>query len=114
MSLLALFHGYPDYIGKRFAFAGNYVGPKSYTNTSNIATTGDPVSLPGFQNYIDALDFSSVSLSGTYLVRFRPSQAGPRASWFGVWYTISSGTEVTNATDLSGETVLVQGFGGVY
>lgn len=114
MSTLSLFHGYPDYVGKRFTFAGNYVGPTSYTNTSNIATTGDPFQLPGFQNYIDALDFSSVSVSGTYLVRFRPSGAGPRATWKAVWYTISSGTEVTNATNLSAETVIVKGLGGVY
>ncbi len=114
MSLLGLFKGYPDYIGKRFAFAGPYVGPKSYTNTSNIATTGDPVQLPGFQNYIDALSFSSISVTGTYHVHFRPSAAGPRANWFAVWTTISSGTEVSNAVDLSAETVIVGGLGGVY
>lgn len=114
MSILALMHGYPDRIGKRFVFAGNYTGPKSYTNTANIATTGDPIQLPGFQNYIDSMSFSSVSVSGTYLVRFRPSGPGPRATWKGVWYTISSGTEVTNTTDLSGETVIVDGHGGVY
>lgn len=114
MSLFALFKGYPDYIGKRFAFAGNYVGPKSYTNTANIATTGDPVQLPGFQNYIDSMSFSSISVSGTYHVHFRPSAAGPRATWSAVWTTISSGTEVSNAVDLSAETVIVEGHGGVY
>jgi|SRR5579859_641300 len=115
MSLISYQHGeYPDLVGRRSIFCGNYVGPKSYTNTSNIATTGDPIQVGPFNYYIDILFESSVSVSGTYLVRFRPSSAGPRATWKAVWITISTGNEVGNATDLSAETVIVGGFGGLF
>lgn len=114
MSQIALFKGYPDSVGKRSIFAGNYVGPKSYTNTANIATTGDPVTLGPFGYYIDVIGFGGNTVSGTYAVRFRASGSGPRATWKAVWFTVSSGTEVTNATDLSAETIIVGGLGGLY
>lgn len=114
MSLITYQHGsYPDLVGRRSIFAGNYVGPASYTNTANIATTGDPVQVGPFNYYIDAIH-ATVSVSGTYLVRFRPSGPGPRATWKAVWVTISTGNEVTNATNLSAETVIVSGFGGLF
>ncbi len=113
MSQFNLYHAFPSLTGKAYDYAGYYTGPSSYTNTSNVATTGDPVQLPAFQNYIYSAH-ASASLSGLYLVRFRPSQKLPRASWKAVWVVISTGNEVANAVDLSAETVVVDGIGGVY
>ena len=98
---------YPEYIGRGFAWCGPYVGPKSY------ATGGDPVVLNRYNNYIDSMH-GSVSLSGTYLVRPVPSQAAPRRTWKVKWIVISTGNEVANTTDLSGETVILDGLGGVF
>src|SRR5438552_3159133 len=58
---LTLLNGYPDYIGKRFAFCGSGTGPKSYVQK---ASGGDPISVPRFQNYVDVI-FPALSLSGT-------------------------------------------------
>jgi hypothetical protein len=110
MALISLFKGYPDYIGKRLAFCGSYTGPKSY------ATGGDPIQLPGFQNYIDNIENSGcLSVSGTYIIRAIPSAAGPRATWKVKWYTAAAPqTEVSAATDLSAESFVLSGLGGVY
>ena len=110
MAQIILFHGYPDRIGKRFAFAGSYTGPSSY------ATGGDPVTLNQFNNYIDSIESSGVlSVSGTYTVRAIPSAAAPRATWKLKWYAAATPqTEVTAAVDLSAESFIISGLGGVY
>lgn len=107
---LTLFNGYPDRIGKRFAWCGVYVGPSSYS------TGGDTVTLPTFNNYIDSIESSGgLSVSGTYIIRAIPSAAGNRATWKLKWYTAAAPqTEVTAATDLSAEKFLISGLGGVY
>ena len=110
MAQITLFKGYPDRIGKRFAFCGSYTGPASYT------TGGDPITLNQYQNYIDNIENSGgLSVSGTYIVRAIPSIAGPRATWKMKWYTAAAPqTEVSAATNLSAETFIVSGLGGVY
>lgn len=100
--------GYPDNIGRRYAFCGDWNGPASYSQA-----TGDKVTLPQFQNYIDKLD-GSVSVSGTYFVRAFPSAAGPRSGWVLHWYVLATGSEVNNATNLSAEVVKLSGFGGSF
>ncbi len=105
--ILTLNPGYPDRIGKRFAWVGSGLGPTSYNST-----TKDPLVLPGFQNYIDAA-FTGVTVSGTYRVVPKPSAIGPRPTWVLVWYT-QAGVEVTNAVNLSAEKVIIGGFGGTY
>lgn len=105
---LTLLHGYPDLIGKRYAFVGYGTGPASYSRT-----TGDAIALPSFQNYIDAIN-GATSVSGTYEVRAVPSIVGPRATWALHWYVIATGAEVANAVDLSAEKVQLSGFGGTY
>jgi len=108
MSQIALSHGsYPDVVGRRAIFAGPVKGPKSY------ATGGDPITTGTFGFYIDALH-GSVSVSGTYSIRPIPSGAGPRQTWKFIWIVISSGLEVSSTTDLSAETVIASGFGGVF
>jgi hypothetical protein len=110
-----LLHGYPDLVGKREIFCFNVKGPKPYVNTATFATSGDPVPVNalGYQDYIDVI-FSAVSISGTYIVRGVPTTVGPRPSWNLHWYTESSGTEVSNGTDLSAESVQIGGFCGKY
>lgn len=107
--------GYPDEVGKREIFSVSWTGPKSYTNTATFATSGEAFSgsILGFQRYVDLI-FSAVSISGTYIVRGIPTATGARASWRLHWYTESSGTEVTNAVDLSAESVQIGGFCGKY
>jgi hypothetical protein len=107
MSVIALLHGYPDRVGKRFNFAGDYTGPSSYV------TGGDPIVLPGFQNYIDSIqgDFST---DGTYYLHFINSGAGPRATWKAKWIVSATNAEVAAATNLSAESARVSGLGGVY
>jgi len=108
MSQIALDHGkYPALAGKRSIFSGPLKGPKSY------ATGGDPITTGTFGYYIDILH-GAVSVSGTYFTRAVPSSAGPRQTWKYIWIVISSGLEVSSTTDLSAETVIASGFGGVF
>ena len=105
---LTLLPGYPDKIGKRFAWCGSGVGPSSYNSTN-----GDAISLPGFQNQIDSIA-PAVTVSKTYLVIGVPATVGKRPTWVLRWYTRSSAVEVVNGTDLSAEKVQLFGFGGTY
>ena len=104
-----LLDGYPDRVGRRFIWAGDGAGPKSYSQT-----TGDVVSLPGYQNYVDSVDGPAISLSGNYWVIPRTTTKGARANVTLHWYTAGGFTEVSNATDLSGETVRLSGKGGTF
>lgn len=105
---LNLYHGYPDLIGKRFAFAGYGVGPTSYSQT-----TKDPLSIPPYQNYIDVVH-GGITVSGTYTVQAMPSGQGPRQTWKLRWVVFATGVEVANGINLSGETVILGGLGGRY
>ncbi len=100
--------GYPDNIGRKFAFCGSWTGPSSYSQT-----TQDPVTLPQYNNFIDSLD-GSLDSSGTHYVRAKPSGAGPRETWKLVWIVASTNAEVANAVDLSGKTIILSGFGSAY
>jgi hypothetical protein len=106
---LTFLHGYPDRVGKRATFVGFGNGPKSY------ATAGDPITLPIFQFYIDAMFGNGVlTVSKTYFVRAFPAGSGPRQAWSLKWYTASTGSEVSAATDLSAEVIQIGGLGGFY
>lgn len=105
---LTLLKGYPDLVGRRQIFAGYGNGPTSY----NI-TTGDPVIIPGYEKYIDAV-FSGISVSGTYRVDAGPAAAGARQPWALTWSVVSTGAEVANAVNLSAEVVQIGGFIGEY
>ncbi len=99
--------GYPDYVGKRFNWAGYGSGPSSYT------TGGIDLVLPRYNNYID-LVIPSTTVSGTYSVVGIPSVNNGRATWKLKWIVFATGAEVANAVDLSAERLRVGGFGGVY
>lgn len=105
---LTLLKGYPDEIGKRFAFVGFGNGPKPYV------TGGDPVVLPGFQNYIDLLMSGGFAVSGTYYVDAIQVGVGARQVWKLIWTVSATDAEVANGVDLSAEKIQVGGFGGVY
>ena len=111
---ITFLHGYPDYIGKRFAWCGYGNGPASYVNTGAAATSGDPISFPRYDNYIDSVESDAVSVSGNYYYLAQPSLAGPRAVWKLRYFTVGTSTEVTNATNLSAELFMLSGLGGVY
>lgn len=105
---VTLLKGYPDYIGKRFAWCGFGNGPSSYV------TGGDTITLPGFENYIDVIFAGGFAVSKTYYVDAVQSGTGPRQTWKLVWTVAATDAEVANGVDLSAEKVQFGGFGGVY
>ncbi len=107
--VITLFHGYPDRMGKRSAWVGSGLGPKSYVSGS---TPTDTITGLPYQFYIDSVCEISISVSGTYYAIAQPSVAGVRATWNLRYFTASSGAEVSNATDLSAEKFILSGFGG--
>jgi len=108
MSQIKMPHGsYPDLIGRRSAFCGNVNGPKSY------ATGGDPITTEPVGYYIDVLH-GGLSVSGTYLTRAKTNQVMPRGTWKYIWIVVSSGLEVSATTDLSAETIIASGYGGLF
>jgi hypothetical protein len=120
MSKLTLQHGYPDLIGRRYAWcAPGYTGPTSYPNAGAISAggVGDPLALPQVSNYIDSA-WPALSTDGTYIVIPQPLTAGPRATWVARWFAYSSstgiGAEATAGTNLSTKTAILAGFGGKY
>lgn len=106
---LTLLKGYPDAIGKRKAWVGFGNGPKSYSQT-----TGDVLTIPIFQFYIDAVFGDVISVSKTYEVIPYPAGSGPRQVWTLKWFVVATGAEVANAVDLSAEVIQIGGFGGLY
>lgn len=102
-----LIPGYPDRIGKRFAWAGFVTGPTSYN-----PVTGDLLTLPGFQNYIDSCSFGFDS-NRLFMVIAIPNAAGKRPTWVLHWYNIF-GVEVLAGVNLSAVQVQLFGFGGTY
>jgi hypothetical protein len=106
---LTFLHGYPDYIGKRFAFAGYGNGPSSYV------ATGDPIVLPRYDNYIDVI-FSALSVGGAYEVKALPQSFGNRATqtlvWSGVLGTVASVAQNVAGTGQTPGTYIVNATGG--
>jgi hypothetical protein len=98
---------YPELVGRKLIWAMDWTGPKGYANPG-----GDVVTLPGFQYYLEAVA-GGMSLSGNYIARPQATTLGVRTTFVLRWYT-AAGVEVTNATDLSGETVRLWGLGSTY
>lgn len=109
---LTFLKGYPDYVGKRFIWAGYGNGPSSYVQVTATGG-GDPIVLPRFDNYVDTCG-GGISVSRTYLVRAIPVAVGNRPTFRLQWVVISTGNEVAAAVNLSTEQVQLYGFGGVY
>jgi hypothetical protein len=111
---LTLLKGYPDFVGKRATFVGWGNGPASYNQT-----TGDVISLPQRNYYIDAVagGVNSINLTtgvmGGFYVRAQSSGVGPRMTWALFWFT-PAGLPVGNGVNLSGEQVQIGGNCGQY
>lgn len=107
---LTLLKGYPDLMGRRRAFAGYGTGPAVYN-----ATTGDPLILPGYENYIDAVFGGVLDTTGTIIAYAKPSGYGPRQSWALFYATASSGAALANnSTAAAGLVFQIGGFWGEY
>ena len=106
---LTLLKGYPDLIGRRMAFCGYGTGPTSYNST-----TGDTITIPGYERYIDIVLEAAEDPTGTYYAVARPSAVGARATWSLFWFTASNSTPVSNATNLSAYSLQIAGFMGEY
>lgn len=109
--ILTLLQGYPDFIGKRQAFAGYGTGPTSYN-----ATTGDVLTLQNPRLYIDAVFGGVQTVSGTYTIQARPAATGERQAWALHWFVTATGAEVTTVSNtyLSAEKVQLGGYCGQY
>jgi hypothetical protein len=106
---LTFLQGYPDYVGKRFIFAGYGNGPASYV------AGGDPIVLPRYDNYIDVI-FSALTVGGAFEVKALPQSYGNRATqtllWTGVAGTIASAAQTTPGTGMTPGAYIVNGAGG--
>ena len=100
---------YPEFVGRRALWVGSGPGPASYSQA-----TGDVVTLAIPNYYIDAIAGRAERVSGNYYVRPRPSGAGARQTWSRHWYDASTNAEVSDATDLSGETIQLGVFCGQF
>jgi hypothetical protein len=80
-------------------------GPTSYSQT-----TRDPVANPGAGDYIE-FPMTALTLSKTYRVDFYPlavtlregATSASQSGWVAVWSLVSTGAEVSAATNLSAE-----------
>jgi hypothetical protein len=87
-------------------------GPTSYSNV-----TRDPVANPGAGQYIE-FPMQAITLSKSYEVTFYPLGTGLRegsasasqSGWVALWRVATSGAEVSNATNLSAESVVFGAF----
>jgi hypothetical protein len=116
---LTLLKGYPDFVGKRATFVGFGNGPASYTQfvpavAPAVGTGGDPVTVPLPNYYIDAIDGSGATASGTYYFRPVSLGVGPRQKWALIWYVTATNAQVAAAFNLSAEQVQIGGKCGQY
>jgi hypothetical protein len=99
--------GLVDTWGGKFENEVVFTGPKSYVNGTgellNPAAFGCP------NNLLFAA--GSITVSGTYYGMCRPAAASGYTKWYLQYFTSSNGNEVTNATDLSAESIIVFGMG---
>lgn len=107
---LTLLKGYPDLIGRRQAICGYGTGPAVYNST-----TGDIVTIPGYERYIDALFGGVLDTTGAIIAYARPSGSGARQTWALFYATASSGAALANSsTAAAGLTFQIGGFVGEY
>lgn len=104
---ITLLNGYPDFMGRRMAFAGYGNGPSNYT-----AGADDPITVPGYERYIDSVAGGVISTDGTTVAMAHPSGYGPRQTWNLQYYVASSMAQASG--DLSGKVFQIGGFFGNY
>lgn len=124
---LKKYAGGRDVWGGHGVFLAQYQGP-TYVNSGVFGTSGEIIDSVGALTELGAANTplrgidaipSICTVSGTYLIRFFPNAAGaagkpfgPPKRWFAHWYVISTGAEVGNGVDLSGEFAIVMIIGG--
>lgn len=96
-----------DLVGESASPLFYATGPSSYD-----ATNGDAVTAPPF-TYLRSLPGSANTVSGTYYVRFFPSATNTlRPTWTARWYAVSGNAQVSNATNLSTESIQFSALSG--
>lgn len=92
----------------------NYTGPTSYDG--GTGAQGDRVDCVGVANQTGLRNIDNiiggVSLSGTYLIVAQPVTAGPTKQYLLRWFTMQGMTEVSDSTNLSGESAIITVIGG--
>lgn len=122
--------GYPTDIGNKHLEIFDHKGPSSYGNIGTNSGTGDVINASdlgwgGFDRF--SVAFGAYSESGNYIIKVFttsattvPAVSPPLGGAFPKvvlqWFTTSAAfgaisTEVTNTTDLSGETIRIEAFG---
>ncbi len=102
---LTLLKGYPDLIGRKQVVVGFGNGPKPYSQAN-----GDPVTIPGYERYIEMLFGGVMSTDKSTIAIAQPGGYGPRQTWSLFYYVASSNARVSDAADLS---ALVFQIGGI-
>lgn len=87
--------------------AATVTGPTSYANGTGQLIYNTGYGLRGF-TFVG----TSMSVSGTYFVRWQPKTATPNAQGILRWFVTATGLEVANTTNLSAEKVNIFVFGG--
>lgn len=115
---LTKYAGGRDVWGGHGIFFCNYVGATSYQGGSlggDIVDAIGGLTELGAANTplrnIDAIIHSN-SISGTFEIKAYSLSAGPSKRWLLRWFTISTGAEVANTTNLSAETAILTIIGG--
>jgi len=97
----------------------DFAGPSSYTQvTTGSPPTGGQAIVPsnfGLSAGLEGIFMVGASTSGTYgVIAFQATgynQGQGNATWALMWFTLATGAQVAGATNLSGETVRLVGFG---
>ena len=121
--------GYPTKMGNKIREIFDHTGPKSYSNIGTNSGTGDVINasdfgVGGFEEFISSFGgwLEGYSNTGNFIVKIFTSSSGTTPSQSALangaalskvvmqWFTTSTAfgaisTEVTNTTDLSGESV---------
>lgn len=101
--------GYPQPVGEKYEKVFDHQGPASYNNTGTFSTSGETLTAISLAfGGFDTLGANGLSASGLYtclvqLVNSGNANAVPSARIY--WFVQSTGAQVANAVNLSGEVV---------
>lgn len=98
--------GTADVFGGKLFNVPSYRGPSSYANGVGDLVDASPF---GFESTI-LFVAGTMAVSGTYYVIPQPASS-LTTRWYLRWFVVSTGQEVSNGIDLSGESVQLMGIG---
>jgi hypothetical protein len=98
----------------------NYTGPSSYANGTSGGDEVDCQGVTGAQSKVRGINsiITGISVSGLYTIEAWPSATSPTnagpgpLTWYLRWMVISTGLEVGNGVNLSGEKSIIAVIGG--